>query len=262
MRFGVVTLFPDLIGDAIAHGVLSRGLERELIEVRCEDPRAHATDVHRTVDGRPFGGGPGMVMTPAPLTGAIRAMREALPEAPVVGLSPQGRVFDQGLARDWAAHGSLVLVAGRYEGIDERVVERELDEEVSLGDFVLSGGEFAALAIIDAVARLVPGVLGDERSAMEDSFGSDGLLDCPHWTRPETYEGRTVPAVLLSGDHARIARWRREQALARTRARRPELLERAALDAADRSFLKHLEATERRPGSNGTTDDSGRGKGT
>ena len=255
MRFGVVTLFPDLIRDALAHGVLSRGFERERIGLELEDPRTYATDVHRTVDGRPFGGGPGMVMTPGPLTEAIRAMRRTLPGAPVVGLSPQGAVFDQRLARRWAGQGSLVLVAGRYEGIDERVVERELDEEVSLGDFVLSGGEFAALAIVDAVARLVPGVLGDARSAEEDSFGKDGLLDCPHWTRPETYEGRAVPPVLLSGDHARIARWRREQALARTRARRPELLERAALDAADKAFLQHLEAAEARPGDN----DSGRG---
>ena len=244
MRFGLVTLFPDLVRDALSHGVLSRAIERGRIGIDCEDPRTHATDAHRTVDGRPFGGGPGMVMTPAPLAGAIRALRGRLPGAEVVGLSPQGQVFDQATARRWAARDSLVLVAGRYEGIDERVVESEFDGEVSLGDFVLSGGEFAALAIVDAVARLVPGVLGDERSAEEDSFGSDGLLDCPHWTRPETYEGRTVPPVLLSGDHARIARWRREQALARTRARRPELLGRAALDEADRIFLRHLETAD------------------
>jgi len=250
VRFGVVTLFPELIRDALSHGVLSRAIERERIGVECEDPRQHATDVHRTVDGRPFGGGPGMVMTPAPLGGAIRALQRRLPEAKVVGLSPQGRTFDQALARQWAACGSVVLVAGRYEGIDERVVTEAFDAEVSLGDFVLSGGEFAALAIIDAVARLVPGVLGHQRSAEEDSFGSDGLLDCPHWTRPETYEGRTVPAVLLSGDHARIARWRREQALARTRARRPELLDRAVLDDADRLFLTHLEVADAAPGAN------------
>jgi len=248
VRFGLVTLFPDLIHDAISHGVLSRGIERERIEVSCEDPRRHATDVHRTVDGRPFGGGPGMVMAPAPLSASIRALQDRLPAAAVVGLSPQGRVFDQGLAREWSEHGSLILVSGRYEGIDERVVEAAFDDEVSLGDFVLSGGEFAALAIIDAVARLVPGVLGDARSAMEDSFGDDGLLDCPHWTRPETFAGCTVPAVLLSGDHARIARWRREQALARTWARRPELLERATLDEADKAFLMTLGKASTEPG--------------
>jgi len=250
MRFGLVTLFPELIRDALSHGVLSRAIVRGLIEVRSENPRTHANDTHRTVDGRPFGGGPGMVMMPAPLSGAIRALRERFPDAPVVGLSPQGRVFDQRLARQWVRHGSLVLVAGRYEGFDERVVEEEFDEEVSLGDFVLSGGEFAALAIIDAVARLVPNVLGDARSAEEDSFGDEGLLDCPHWTRPETYEGRTVPSVLLSGDHAKIARWRREQALARTRVRRPELLARARLDDADERFLQRLEAATVRPEAN------------
>ena len=189
-----------------------------------------------------------MVMAPAPLSASIRALQDRLPAAPVVGLSPQGRVFDQGLAREWSEHGSLILVSGRYEGIDERVVEASFDEEVSLGDFVLSGGEFAALAIIDAVARLVPGVLGHSRSAMEDSFGDDGLLDCPHWTRPETFAGCTVPAVLLSGDHARIARWRREQALARTWARRPELLEKATLDEADRTFLMTLGKASAEPG--------------
>ena len=242
MEFGLVTLFPGMVRDALSHGVLTRAIERGTIALDCEDPREHAGDAHRTVDGRPFGGGPGMVMTPAPLTASIRAMRARLPAAPVVALSPQGRRFDQRLARRWAARGSLVLVAGRYEGIDERVMEREIDEEVSLGDFVLSGGEFAALAVIDAVARLVPGVLGDARSAQEDSFGPDGLLDCPHWTRPEVYEGRAVPPVLLSGDHARIARWRREQALARTRARRPDLLEGAVLDEADERFLRQLDA--------------------
>ena len=248
MRFGIVTLFPRMIADALSHGVLSRAIEREAIGVDCENPRDHATDAHRSVDDRPFGGGPGMVMRAGPLSGAIRALRERLPEAPVVALSPQGERFDQHRARRWAREGSLVLVAGRYEGIDERVMAHEIDEELSLGDFVLSGGEIAALAVVDAVARLVPGVLGDARSAEEDSFGESGLLDCPHWTRPERFEGRGVPSVLLSGDHARIARWRRERALARTWARRPELLERAALDAADESFLERLAATDGRAG--------------
>ena len=265
MRFGVVTLFPEMIAGALAYGVLSRAIERERVVVECENPRDHAADVHRTVDGRPFGGGPGMVMTAAPLSGAIRALRATLPAAPVVALTPQGRTFDQSLARRWAAHGSLVLVAGRYEGIDERVMAHEIDEEVSLGDFVLSGGEPAALAIVDAVARLVPEVLGHARSAEEDSFGEEGLLDCPHWTRPEVWEGHGVPAVLLSGDHARIARWRRERSLARTRARRPELLEGAALDAADERFLRQLDEAEALAGAAGQINDSqvnSRGSGT
>lgn len=250
MQFGLVTLFPDMIRDALSHGVVSRGIERERISVSCEDPRDHTRDIHRTVDGRPFGGGPGMVMTPAPLVASIRALRQRLPAARVVVMTPQGRKFDQERARCWAEHGSLILVSGRYEGIDERVVEAEIDEEVSLGDFVLSGGELAALAVVDAVSRLVPGVLGDDRSAEEDSFGRDGLLDCPHWTRPETFEGRRVPDVLLSGDHARIAQWRREQSLARTRARRPDLLVRAVLDDADREFLQQLGLSGDTPDSN------------
>ena len=170
MEFGVVTLFPDMVRGALSHGVLSRAIERGRIGLACENPREHASDVHRTVDARPFGGGPGMVMTPAPLGAAIRSLRAALPAAPVVALSPQGERFDQRLARRWAAHGSLVLVAGRYEGIDERVMEHEIDEEVSLGDFVLSGGEFAALAVIDAVSRLVPG------RARSRALGGGGLV--------------------------------------------------------------------------------------
>ena len=262
MKFGVVTLFPEMIGDALGHGVLARAIARERVFVECENPRDHAGDAHRTVDGRPFGGGPGMVMKPEPLSAAIRALRRMLPAAPVVALTPQGRRFDQALARRWATHGSLVLVAGRYEGMDERVMAHEIDEEVSLGDFVLSGGEPAALAIIDAVSRLVPEVLGHARSVEEDSFGEEGLLDCPHWTRPEVWEGHGVPDVLLSGDHARIVRWRRDRALARTWSRRPELLERAALDAADERFLRHLDEAEALAGADGQVNDiqvNGRG---
>lgn len=255
MKFGVVTLFPGMIEDALGHGVLSRAIACGRVVVECVNPRDHASDAHRTVDDRPFGGGPGMVMKPEPLSAAIRALRASLPAAPVVALTPQGRRFDQALARRWAAHGSLVLVAGRYEGMDERVMAREIDEEVSLGDFVLSGGEPAALAIVDAVSRLVPDVLGHARSAEEDSFGEDGLLDCPHWTRPEVWEGQGVPAELLSGDHARIVRWRRDRALARTRSRRPELLERAVLDAEDERFLRHLDETEALAGPDGQVND-------
>jgi len=237
MKFGVATLFPELMEGALGHGVVGRAKEREQIELVLANPRDWATDKHRTVDDRPFGGGPGMVMTPAPLSAAIGSLKIQLPDAPVVYLSPQGRVFDQNRARQWQEHGGLILIAGRYEGIDERVIDKLVDEEVSLGDFVLSGGEFAALAIIDAISRLVPGVLGDPSSALEDSFGEDGLLDCPHYTRPEIYNGQSVPGVLMSGDHKAIARWRRQQALTRTRDRRPELLEKAALSTEDNVFL-------------------------
>ncbi len=237
MQFGVATLFPELMLGALDHGVVGRAKERGQIELSLANPRDWATDKHRTVDDRPFGGGPGMVMTPGPLSAAIESLKGRLPDAPVVYLSPQGRVFDQAMAGRWQQNGSLVLVAGRYEGVDERVINALVDEEVSLGDFVLSGGEFAALTIIDAISRLVPGVLGDPSSALEDSFGEDGLLDCPHYTRPENYNGQGVPSVLMSGDHKAIARWRRQQALTRTRDRRPDLLEKADLSAEDNVFL-------------------------
>ena len=230
MRFGVVTLFPEAVVAALDVGVVGRAVRRGLVGIEVESPRDHATDAHRTVDDRPFGGGPGMVMTPGPLVAAVRAVRDRLGGATVVLLGPAGRRFDQGTARAWARGGPRVLIAGRYEGIDERVIDAVVDEEASLGDFVLSGGEFAALAMIDATARLVPGVLGHGASAEQDSFGEGsfggaGGLDCPHWTRPETFEGRSVPRVLLSGDHERIRRWREAEAASRTRARRPDLLE-------------------------------------
>lgn len=241
MRVGVVTLFPAMIEGALQYGVLARAMTTGQLELTCANPREWATDKHRTVDDRPFGGGPGMVMKPGPLIAAISHLRKQLPDAEVVYLSPQGEVFDQPLAERWQTTGSLILVAGRYEGIDERVVSMAVDREISLGDYVLSGGEVAALAVIDAVTRLEPGVLGDPQSALQDSFGNEGLLDCPHYTRPEEYEGSSVPAVLLSGDHEAIARWRRQQALERTRARRPELLDKADLNATDRQYLQYLE---------------------
>jgi tRNA (guanine37-N1)-methyltransferase len=244
VRVGVVTLFPELVDGALQHGVVGRARTQGQLELTLCNPRDRATDRHRSVDDRPFGGGPGMVMTPAPLSAAIGSLKEGMRAAPVVYLSPQGKPFDQAMARQWQAGGSLILVAGRYEGIDERVIERCIDEEVSLGDFVLSGGEFAALAVIDAVARLVPGVLGDPLSAEEDSFGEDGLLDYPHYTRPEVFAGQAVPSVLLSGDHKAIGRWRRRQSLARTRKRRPELLERARLTTEDKVFLTSLGAPD------------------
>ena len=252
LRIEVVTLFPDLLRQALGFGVLGRGIERGLLAVGTEDPRGHASGPHRSVDDRPYGGGPGMVGTPAPWSAAIDAAAARLASAsgvpvgagdqslPRVYLSAQGVRFDQALARQFAAGAGFVLVAGRYEGLDERVLESRIDLEVSLGDFVLSGGEFAALAVIDAVARLVPGVLGDERSGEEESF-SQGLLDWPHYTRPVEWEGRTVPEVLQGGHHAQILRWRRKQALGRTWLRRPDLIaaleERGGLDAESRSLL-------------------------
>ncbi|MDH3576913.1 MAG: tRNA (guanosine(37)-N1)-methyltransferase TrmD [Gammaproteobacteria bacterium] len=237
MRIGVVSLFPEMVATIADYGVVGRALDRELVSLDIENPRDHTDDVHRTVDDRPYGGGPGMVMKFAPLARALQASRERLPEgSPVVCLSPQGAVFDQAVARRYASLPGLILLAGRYEGIDERLIEAQVDEEISLGDFVLSGGEIAAMAVIDAVVRLLPGVLGHDESAKQDSFG-EGLLDCPHYTRPEVVEGRSVPDVLLSGDHANIARWRYKQALGRTQLRRPDLLEKLDLSDEQRMLL-------------------------
>ena len=231
MQFGVVSLFPEMVGTIGEYGVVGRAEQRGLISLDVENPRDHTSDVHRTVDDRPYGGGPGMVMKFAPVAAAIDAAKGKLPEGcPVVYLSPQGQVFDQAMARRFAELPGLVLLAGRYEGIDERLIESHIDAEVSLGDFVLSGGEIAAMAVIDAIVRLLPGVLGDAESAAQDSF-MEGLLDHPHYTRPEEIEGRKVPDVLLSGDHAEIARWRYQQALGRSYLRRPDLVEK--LDLSD-----------------------------
>ena len=224
MRIEVVTLFPGMITGALEYGIVGRAIERGLLNVGTEDPRAHTSDVHRTVDDRPYGGGPGMVLKPEPMLAAIRAAQARLPQgSPRIYLSAQGAPMGQALAQELAALPGLLLVAGRYEGLDERVVELGIDREVSIGDYVLSGGELPALVVIDAVARLLPGVLGDERSNVEESFVT-GLLDWPHYTRPEVFEGLSVPPVLLSGNHADIRRWRLEQAKARTRQRRPDLL--------------------------------------
>jgi len=224
MKVEVVTLFPGMIAGALEYGIVGRAIERGLLSVGTEDPRAHTRDVHRTVDDRPYGGGPGMVLKPEPLLAAIRAAGARLPEgSPRIYLSAQGAPLGQGMAQELAALPGLLLVAGRYEGLDERVVELGIDREVSIGDYVLSGGELPALVVIDAIARLLPGALGDERSNIEESFVT-GLLDWPHYTRPEVFEGLSVPAVLLSGNHADIRRWRLEQAKARTRQRRPDLI--------------------------------------
>ena len=237
MQIAVVSIFPELVGQVAEYGVVGRAKERGLLSLICENPRDYAEDAHRTVDARPYGGGPGMVLKYEPAAKAIGAVRERLPEgSPVVYLSPQGRVFDQAAAKRFAAMPGLILLAGRYEGVDERLIEAQVDEEVSLGDFVLSGGEIAAMAVIDATARLLPGVLGDDESAREDSF-ADGLLEHPHYTRPESIEGKRVPAVLLSGDHARIARWRYKQALGRSYLRRPDLVRKLELDGEQRKLL-------------------------
>ncbi len=237
MQVQVVSLFPEMLEAVSAYGVVGRAADRGLYSLECQNPRDFADDAHRTVDDRPYGGGPGMVMKFEPLAAAIAAAKDALPTGcPVIGLSPQGRVFDQDAAKRLATLPGIVLLAGRYEGIDERLIEACVDEELSLGDFVLSGGEIAAMAVIDAVVRLLPGVLGDEASAAEDSF-MQGLLDCPHYTRPESIAGKTVPEVLLSGDHARIARWRHQQALGRSFIRRPDLLAKLTLTSEQQDLL-------------------------
>jgi tRNA (guanine37-N1)-methyltransferase len=236
MKCCVVSLFPEMVAQVAEHGVVGRAAERSLLELTFENPRDYTDDVHRTVDDRPYGGGPGMVMKYEPAAAAISAARARLPEgSPVVCLSPQGQVFDQSIARRYAELPGLVLLAGRYEGIDERLMS-EVDEELSLGDFVLSGGEIAAMAVIDAVTRLLPGVLGDAESAVQDSFMA-GLLDHPHYTRPEDVAGQKVPAVLLSGDHAQIARWRYKQALGRSFLRRPDLVSKLDLDREQQALL-------------------------
>ena len=223
MRFGVVTIFPEMFDALIDFGVTGRAIRDGIAELRFWNPRDFAQDRHRSVDDRPYGGGPGMVMSAPPLVAAIREARAQLgAEARVVYLSPQGPRLSQSRAASLAAGGPLILVAGRYEGIDERVIEAVVDEEISIGDYVLSGGELPAMVLLDAVIRLLPGALGHGESAAQDSF-SEGLLDCPHYTRPEVFEGRSVPEVLLSGDHERIRRWRLDEARRRTRDRRPDL---------------------------------------
>jgi len=241
LQFDVVTLFPAMFDAVTELGITGRARERGLYQFVAWNPRDFAVNVHRTVDDRPYGGGPGMVMMAEPLGKALRAacqrQKSAGVEKPrVVHLTPQGRLLDHKKVIELAHEPGLVLLAGRYEGVDERLIEREIVEEVSIGDYVLSGGELAAMVLIDSVVRQLPGALGDVESAIQDSF-VDGLLDCPHYTRPEVYEGEGVPAVLLSGNHAAIARWRLKQALGRTWQRRPQLLERRALTAEERELL-------------------------
>jgi len=236
MKIQVISLFPDAFRPLVDLGVTGRAIRAGQVELEILNPRDFAQNRHRTVDDRPYGGGPGMVMAVEPLRSAIRQAREKGQDAPVGLMSPQGRKLDQEVVRQLAQRKNLILVCGRYEGVDERLIELEIDEEWSVGDYVLSGGELAAAIVVDAVTRLLPGVLGDDDSAVEDSF-SEGLLDWPHFTRPETVDGLDVPSVLLSGDHRAIARWRRKQALGRTWKRRPELLKTMILTEEDRLLL-------------------------
>ena len=239
MRIDLVSLFPEFVAQLAGHGVVGRAQERALLALHGWNPRDHAEGNYRRVDDRPFGGGPGMVMLIDPLRAALQAARAADPApARVIYLSPQGAPLTQAKARELAGLPRLILLCGRYEGVDERLLAAEVDEELSIGDYVLSGGELAAAVVVDAVARLLPGALNDAESAAQDSFeGEGGLLDCPHYTRPVEHALGSVPPVLLSGNHAEIARWRRQQSLGRTWLRRPDLIDRDRLSKADRALL-------------------------
>lgn len=241
LQFDVVTLFPRMFEAVTERGVTGRARDRGLYQLVAWNPRDFAANAYRTVDDRPYGGGPGMVMMPEPTVRALDAAKErqkstGVGKPRVVYLSPQGRLLDHAAVAELASETGLVLLAGRYEGVDERVIERRVDDEISIGDYVLSGGELAAMVLIDCVVRQLPGVLGDAESANQDSF-ANGLLDCPHYTRPEVFEGVAVPQVLLSGNHAEIARWRLKQALGRTWRRRPDLIARRPLSEEERALL-------------------------
>jgi tRNA (guanine37-N1)-methyltransferase len=249
MRIDVITLFPELVRQVTSCGVVGRAAEQGLVELQCWNPRDYTRDRHRTVDDRPYGGGPGMLMKVQPLQDAIAAAREHNGAARLVYLSPQGTLLTQERLARQVEQGSVIFLCGRYEGIDERLVQREVDEEWSIGDYVISGGELAAMVCIDAMTRLIPGALGHEDSAQQDSF-SDGLLDCPHYTRPEDYLGDRVPEVLMNGNHREIDAWRQQQALGRTWQRRPDLLENIELSPEQQAmldkFIAELEQTRKR----------------
>ncbi|MEC8082519.1 MAG: tRNA (guanosine(37)-N1)-methyltransferase TrmD [Pseudomonadota bacterium] len=239
MRIGVVTLFPEMFQAITQHGVTGRAVNSGIVEVDFFNPRSFAHDKHKTVDDRPYGGGPGMLMKVQPLKDAIEDAKQWVPNAKVIYLSPQGRTLTQEGVQQLAKEAEFILVAGRYEGVDERLIQSQVDEEWSIGDFVLSGGELPAMVLMDSVFRMVPGVLGKQASADEDSF-ADGLLDCPHYTRPEVLEGEPVPPVLLSGNHEAIRRWRLKQKLGRTWQRRPDLLQDLELDKEQQELLKEF----------------------
>lgn len=243
LRFDVITLFPEVFAAVAGAGISRRALERGLWQMASWNPRDWAENAYRTVDDRPFGGGPGMVMMAGPLERAVKAAKAARGGGKVIYFSPQGETLTHRRVCDLAATEGAILLCGRYEGVDERLIERCVDEEISLGDFVLSGGELAAMALIDACVRQLPGALNDGASAVEESF-VDGLLDCPHYTRPEVYETMVVPEVLLSGHHENIRRWRLKMSLARTRKRRPDLLAHRAMSTEEAQLLREIDAEE------------------
>ena len=262
MRFDIVTIFPDFFRSILEHGLLKRALDGGQLNVSLRDLRDFTNDRHRSVDDRPFGGGPGMVFKPEPIFRAVEAIKAAQAgyEAPVILLSPQGRLFKQSVAEELSNRPGVILICGRYEGVDERVAEHLATDELSIGDYVLSGGELAAAVVMECVARLLPGVLGNEESVEQDSFGekdaSDGrsgrrALDCPHYTRPADFRGMLTPEVLLSGDHAKIERWRRRRALEKTWCKRPELLSNLVLNEEERQFLQELRQASLTPASSG-----------
>ncbi len=248
MKFDIITIFPGFFSGILEHGLLKRAQTSGHASIRLHDLRAYTEDRHHTVDDRPFGGGPGMVFKPEPIFRAVEALRaEAAGAAlPVILLSPQGRLLTQAVAGELAREERLVLICGRYEGVDERVAEHLATDEISIGDYVLSGGELAAAVLMEAVVRLLPGVLGNEESAAADSFSTEpaGVLDCPHYTRPAEFQGHGVPEVLLSGNHEEVRRWRRRRALEKTLRHRPDLLARAELSEEDRAMLEEIRASE------------------
>ncbi|WP_460755848.1 tRNA (guanosine(37)-N1)-methyltransferase TrmD [Marinomonas epiphytica] len=239
MKVSVISLFPEMFQAITQYGVTGRAIKSGLVTVDFVNPRDFTHDRHKTVDDRPYGGGPGMLMKVQPLKDAIASAKQLVPDAKVIYLSPQGRTLSQSSVQQLAKEAEIILVAGRYEGVDERLIQSEIDEEVSIGDFVLSGGELPAMVLMDTVFRMVPGVLGKQASAEEDSF-ADGLLDCPHYTRPEVLDGISVPPVLLSGNHEEIRRWRLKQKLGRTWLRRPDLLHELELDKEQQKLLKEF----------------------
>ncbi|HEX77892.1 MAG TPA: tRNA (guanosine(37)-N1)-methyltransferase TrmD [Dehalococcoidia bacterium] len=239
MRIDILTLFPGMFQGPLSESIIQRARERGLVEIYVHNLRDFAHDRHGTVDDYPYGGGAGMVLRPQPLFEAVETITGGDSSVPIILLTPQGRLFRHQVAQELAGHDRLLLICGRYEGVDERVREHLVTDEISIGDYVLSGGEPAAVVVVDAVVRLLPGVLGSKESAVEDSHAS-GLLEYPHYTRPRVFRGWPVPPVLLSGNHAQIARWRREQALRRTMERRPDLLETANLSSEDKKFVERV----------------------
>ncbi|MGX4677211.1 tRNA (guanosine(37)-N1)-methyltransferase TrmD [SAR92 clade bacterium H246] len=240
MKIALISLFPEMFAAVTDYGISGRAVKQGLLEIASFNPRDYTEDRHQTVDDRPYGGGPGMVMMIEPLRRAIADARQWTGNEPlVVYLSPQGKVLNQLAVNDFATQQSIILIAGRYEGIDERLIQAEVDEEWSIGDYVLSGGELPAMVLIDALIRQLPGALGHSDSADQDSF-AEGLLDCPHYTRPENYQGQEVPEVLLSGNHEKIRRWRLQQSLVRTQQRRPELLDRLELNKEQQALLREV----------------------